>query len=473
MKMLLARERPLATRVSKAWKALSIVGLAGCVGIATALVGIGPATGQQTESAIRAAAPAKETKEAAANGTPGAAVDPLSGSTSKPVQEKPASDNSVGLSNSSTPLVGTVSTAGNGGTASTTSEMPTAARETAATGVFTTTPPKPVPGNGPGSAAPVDERARMAAEIDSLRAQLELLKAQAAKLDDLSRARADLARMAEQLKAQAAQLSEAEIHNNYKKLPPAPKPAPAEGANPFGAEPKQAVVRPLAVISGSASGGKQTIVLKNLLGPAPMLNTYELNPDGTIGRLIESRSAGAEEPKKIEPYRIQTPASGTANVMIDGKSVSMGPALPAARAVDEVGIHAATQPLDLVALATSYSDAVSAVEQAQTQLDNVEKMAAVHATELQAVAPARAALQAAERKARLLRRIVEVATTNARKDYQRMETLHANGGLSGDVLQEYETRVEILKQILSAGQTVDPTKSSDGSNSPAGVPATR
>jgi len=106
-----------------------------------------------------------------------------------------------------------------------------------------------------------------------------------------------------------------------------------------------------------------------------------------------------------------------------------------------------SQQLDLVSLATSYADAASALEAAEVKMSEIGKLSDSKAISHQEVVGAKLALSAAQRKERLLRSIVEVATESAAQDLDRLSKAGA-GADNSAAAADAKTRLTILKAIL-------------------------
>ncbi|HEY2149032.1 MAG TPA: hypothetical protein VGH32_13920, partial [Pirellulales bacterium] len=122
---------------------------------------------------------------------------------------------------------------------------------------------------------------------------------------------------------------------------------------------------------------------------------------------------------------------------------SRPPHVVVARTPDSAASNVSERPIDLITLATSYADAVGAVEVAKAKL--AEADSGGQSGELRS---RRAALESATRKEKLLRRIAEVATNGAKQNYERLVKLHGQGVVSADMLEESKSRLDILSQIL-------------------------
>ena len=118
-------------------------------------------------------------------------------------------------------------------------------------------------------------------------------------------------------------------------------------------------------------------------------------------------------------------------------------------AIESTGPVVSTRPLDLVALATSYADAVSAVEIAKAKLAETEQTLTDQGQARQ-LNVHRVAVESALRKERLLRRIAEVAAAGTKQQYERAVKLHTTGAIAAEEMEEIQSRLEILKHILDA-----------------------
>lgn len=101
--------------------------------------------------------------------------------------------------------------------------------------------------------------------------------------------------------------------------------------------------------------------------------------------------------------------------------------------------------LDLVSLATSYSDAVGEVMIAEAQ--NNKTLAETEEEHVRAVSKAN--LAKAQNKAALLREMAEIAANAARKDMVITNELRAKGNAAESDVMEIETRLKILEAILN------------------------
>ena len=104
----------------------------------------------------------------------------------------------------------------------------------------------------------------------------------------------------------------------------------------------------------------------------------------------------------------------------------------------------AAGPLDLIGLATSYSDAVGEVELAKVRLASAGERSPTEE------AVQRVALETAMRKAKLLRTIAEIALSGARAEYEDARKLSAKGFLPQSRMAESESKLKILDLILSS-----------------------
>ncbi len=197
------------------------------------------------------------------------------------------------------------------------------------------------------------------------------------------------------------------------------------------------------------------------------VHSYQLAQDGKVGKLVESRieGSGDEAAASVKTELAQPPAVPTALPKPEKVPYPDRPAPAAAAprggaaypplqygAMDSNGPVVSTRPLDLVALATSYADAVSAVEIAKANLAEAEQQNAEKAQGRQLMS-LRAGLEGAMRKERLLRRVAEVAATGAKQQYERAVRAHSAGAIAAEEMEEIRARLEILKHILSANDS--------------------
>ncbi|HEV2972044.1 MAG TPA: M56 family metallopeptidase [Pirellulales bacterium] len=271
--------------------------------------------------------------------------------------------------------------------------------------------------------------------------------------------------------------------------------------------------KPTRIINKSEVSGEKTIavarpgvvahngVIKEFVdgNGTTWLHLYELQPDGSAGRLIEAhqmaksdRDAEPTEPAAVPPSAaasgeapmpypghpakrawVSPPASSEvpSPALTEGGAANHAPpatsnrfarsgtpgyqSMPTSAAIGEsAGPVVSTRPIDLVALATSYADAVGAEEVAKAKVD-----------ESGGSPSTRAGLNSAIRKEQLLRHIAEVAAKGAKQDYERGVKLHGAGAISIEEFAEMQSRVEILQQILNTGSD------SGGLDKPSGAGA--
>jgi beta-lactamase regulating signal transducer with metallopeptidase domain len=164
--------------------------------------------------------------------------------------------------------------------------------------------------------------------------------------------------------------------------------------------------------------------------------------DPKTGRLIVTRSVmdlaatksaeGAEQPK-------------TAGIAVREKPHAQPLGL-SHRAPTSETAGAETAGLDLVNLATSYADAVGAVEEAEAKVAEIESSPSNHG-----LAPAKAALRGARRKQELLRNLASVGADAARTDLERVQQLVRVGVVSAESAAAAESRWKMLRTILESG----------------------
>jgi hypothetical protein len=197
------------------------------------------------------------------------------------------------------------------------------------------------------------------------------------------------------------------------------------------------------------------------------VHSYVLTPDGSVGKFVESHlaeksdvPAGALKSEPSQPPAVSKALSAPEKAPYPDAPAHAavapraGAAYPPAQygATGSNGSVVSTRPLDLVALATSYADAIGAVELAKANLAEAEQAKNEQGQARQLMAH-RAALDSAVRKERLLRRIAEVAAAGTKQEYERAVKLHATGALAAEEMEEIRARLEILKHILNANDS--------------------
>jgi len=396
MQMLLARENQLATRTSRRWRFGSLIGLATCVALATALAGTGPAIGDQPEKpkadepravsdaprpearSSAEATPFGNALPAAGNqpGGPGAGPVPVGLPDYPPVTE-PIRSTTTPFASQSTP------------------------------------PPKPTevsPGSQAAPTAPLAAPAPVQLTLAEVKADNPAAIADEIKSLQL--------RLQQLLATQAAQSRKATAFEQYSRI---------DGAA-AGTPTPENIRRPRLI---------QIFKTMKDVDGTTWSDTYELKPDGTIGRLMETHRLATTADDHRDSPSVGTGVLGTASIPV--------------KAAQEISPTASDRPLDLVSLATNYSDAVSAVEMAKVHLSTVEKSVASNTDPEGVLLAARAMVQAAERKQHLLHRIVDVALASASQQLNRSVALHAQGALAAEALTEVQSRVDVLHEILNTG----------------------
>jgi hypothetical protein len=152
--------------------------------------------------------------------------------------------------------------------------------------------------------------------------------------------------------------------------------------------------------------------------------------EGKYTQLVE------RSPLPVEGFELARPKKQGQNEAVDGFNKTLGlqvkekqPANDQNAAVPPTAASPAGKPLDLIALATSYADALSSVE----------------------AAPDAAARQQASRKADLLLRIARVELKAVSAECERIEQLRKKGYAPAGLVTEVEARREILREILETG----------------------
>lgn len=197
------------------------------------------------------------------------------------------------------------------------------------------------------------------------------------------------------------------------------------------------------------------------------------NPTLQPNNPLEPPSAGTAKPLPSISVALQAglpslPAAETAPAITPANPAVRGTtnnSLPTTR-VQERSQGSSGRELDLLALATSYADAVGSLEATQAKLADIEAVEAKSSGTVpkQEITSARLAVAAAQRKEQLLQRIAKVALESVSKELDRATQLHKNGIATASDMEEAQTRMEILKQILST-QAGSERSESPGSSS--------
>ncbi|MCE9524572.1 MAG: M48 family metalloprotease [Planctomycetales bacterium] len=406
MQMLLAREKPLSTRTSLAWRFASLSALAGSVALAASLAGVRPAAGQ--------AAPA---------------LDPPP--VAKPTPSVPA-----------TPPV----------------------RFTPAIAEVPATPASPV---SPEEAALLAEirqlqdklRALEAKRGDGARAgkvtiahQPGTKQIQIVRTDE--KGNWSIETWTTDEKGQPAKiLSKSSLAGT---APPAVAFSPdgklitKEFTNPDGSRVSQIV---------DATTGK--VIAENHMGAAVRRTKNPddvLPPDTKPGKPIVS-------PRVEYPIPVVPGTSNETRITERGQQygVVTAPAekiLSSNRSAEPANVPSAargSQQLDLVSLANSYSDAVSNREAAAAKLADTERLGDSKVVSQQEVGIAKLAFSAADRKEQLLRKIAEVALEGTAQEVEIATALYKSGNAPLSAAGEAKTRLAILKQILGTTKPAEVT----------------
>ena len=433
MHMLLAREKPLSTKTSLAWRLASASALAAAVTLATAVAGVRPAAGQAEPVAPAVAAPpAAQDPGAVPSATPAApgAENPLAPvpvpPAVKPDPQRP--DNPLVIKSSQ-------------GSAD---EQKLAAEEAA-----------------------------LEAEVKELQARLKALEARRAS----KRGEHTIKGWNVEPGKRTITLMRSDDKGGF---------WTEVWSTDEKGQPDRIIAKSVPAPQKTAATADGKIVVKENVEPDGGRTLIIL--DAATGKVIETRRFDAKDPRitppsvdpvPADPKRPQppavtryptpilsapaaTPPSPVAPPAISFPSATVkGPQLAYTQLAADPNRAAGSQQLDLVSLATSYADAASAVEAAQAKVAEIEPLAkqTPSAISQHDISAAKLALSAAQRKEQLLRRIAEVALASAHQDFERTSELHKKGVTTGGASDEARTRMEILKQILS---TAPEGKKSDG-----------
>lgn len=470
MQMLLTRENPLATRPTRRWRLASLAGLAVAVAFAAALAGTSPAADEKGKPA-----PTPETPKIAENAptTPIAKDGPAAGvadALPAGVAGAPGAELSAPIGVPAGPVAGNALPPAKDVPATT----PPIARAGGPLGLSVTEPVRPTE-----VAVDPTPQATNVASADQLLAEKKKL------LDEIQALRARL----HQLEGSSAGAGSGRMGISMPGAAPDTHSVILTHIDDKGHLLQERWTtdehgKPDKIIERNVSEGNLVKVYKDQAG-----HVVSLSYDAKSGRLIESREvpAATSSAAMLTPPAVAEVASDpTKPQALPPRGVGGPPGIapapkPAALPADQglapppaaspydpnasqpphsvtpwqtstaAPSSVSTRPIDLVALASSYADAVSAVELAKAKLAEAE--AAGQSNELRS---RKVAVENAVRKGNLLRRIAQVALAGAKKEADRMASLRAAGAISADAASEVEARVEILKQIIDTGGGGDP-----------------
>jgi beta-lactamase regulating signal transducer with metallopeptidase domain len=484
MKMLLAREKPLSSRLSMFWRLSSASAAVVAVVLAAALAGNNSVAADEPTkpAAIEVSSPAPEVPQPAAADVPSvdAAELPKPGtspvepqaSVSSPAETKPEAAPGAPR----VPILPTVET------------QPVAVNKLPPATPKPSDDPRGVPGltslpvvgrlftSGSADNAPATVEG-LQAEREQLRAQLNALQA---RLDQIERADAKAGSPpgSNGQPAKVVQLTHPEKNGQLT----VETWTVDEKGHPDRIVSKTQVASDSPITSASPGKVDGNVVVKEFRDKSGnrWIHSYQITSDGSVGKLIESRVvagndalAGAQQTEPVQPPAVSTASPSPEKVPYPGRNA---PSIFAPQAVqlakrpgsadytgrvggDTGGPVVSTRPLDLIALATSYADAVGAVDMAKAKLAEAEQNLTDKEQPRQ-LNSHRVGLESAVRKEKLLRRIAQVAANGAKQEFERAVRLHATGAIAAEEMEEIKARLEILEHILGAND------SETGNNSP-------
>lgn len=423
MNMLLAREEPLTTQPSNAWRLASVGAWIVAVGLATSLAGIQPAAGQATPEVPAVEAVPSTTSPATESAKENPATTPAVPTTTSPVPNPPV-------------------------------VLPTPV-EVKPPPVL---PAYPTPPAGLPGVQVESERARLRAELHQIEERLKALDQKERPDTRYTKTRKITdGKTVTVIRVDEEGKTIAEIWS----VDESGKPARLITRNQAGQD------VPNVIYAHPQIRRAPLIAEPKIENGKTVLHYYVIDAGG-VKREIDPTTPGLPESndpaRPAGPLNLVNPDVGryTAKTQapeftLPQVGVRMAQPHNIATRLPGSDHSAASQQLDLVSLATSYADAVGAVESARDQLAAIEplaKKAAVGARELTA---ARVTLRNAERKEALLRRIATSATTHTKHQFEQLQTLYKSGAASMNELQEIESRLDILKQILETQPAGDTT----------------
>ena len=443
MSMLLAREKRLSTKTSLPWRLASLSALAGSVALAASLAGVRPAEGQTAPPSATPAA------------TPPAAVPLTDPNVVAPTP--PRADNAADP-NAKAPAVVPA------GTSDAAPKTPPAIVPDASP--MAVPPPLALT---PSSAPKTDEDAEavILREIKNLQDQLQALEAKRGAGNKTTAGIKDVTIQpgAHQIKIVRAD-DKGRIWVETWTTDQQGRPAKilersaSENRDPsaigFTADGKK-ITRVVVHPDGSrseqildAATGK--VIAENVVGAEPRPGKTRpaddvVPPDTKPGKpIVSPRVPAVEYPIPVLPGAKYTPTapriapSGVVELPVAG--------YPMAQPAGGPGFAKGSQQLDLVSLATSYADAVSARETAAAKLADTARLNDSNVVSQQEVTAAKLALSAADRKEQLLRKIAEVALEGTAQEVEIATALHQSGNATASAAGEAKMRLAILKQIL-------------------------
>jgi hypothetical protein len=194
-----------------------------------------------------------------------------------------------------------------------------------------------------------------------------------------------------------------------------------------------------------ADGSKKVVETRVTELEGPVADVAIQNDNRTDGFIVEYRlkggqrhltiysTKGADEPNTFSSTRESKPFIGASR----------------RESGDDLGGLKASREIDLINLATSYADAIAALESSESKLAELEPLAKSNAVAQFEVTTARTNLSAAKRKESLLRRITEVAAKSAAQEYERTKELTERGVVPAGAAADAEAKYRILHEILS------------------------
>lgn len=444
MNMLLTREEPLATRPSLAWRCLSLGLCAGTVVLATALAGIHPAIGQQ-ESAPDVPAVVAPTSDAAPQEKP-----------AEPKAEAPETEELKPSAPKATEeVVQPVPPPA----------VPPVPAVLPQPGVAPTPPVSPIV-----EKANAEEKAKLLAELQKIQERLRQLgfNDQPITVGPPRLTTTARAALKDGKKTVVYETWTIDENGRQQKLvsttegePQATPGKPATTKIPPGVTIYEAkIVDGKAVLQGfifDRNGVKRELKGADMTGqglavtvPPGKGAAPAVGPQGVAELVVPTTPpvplaldfGFPVPPSPADPNSIQTANRPTPHATID-----------------EQGRVAGQQQLDLVSLATSYADALGALDLAKVTLSDVQTLSDKRAVSTRELRTAEIGLKTAERKEKLLRRIIESALESAKKDYEFKAANYKKGYVPQSHYENAANRVKVLSEILqSASETNTPAK---------------
>jgi hypothetical protein len=170
--------------------------------------------------------------------------------------------------------------------------------------------------------------------------------------------------------------------------------------------------------------------------------------DESVARQLLEKIATA---RTREPATAQAPAAANTPRRDTRPATSAADPARAAGAASAPALSLGAGQLDLIALAVNYVDATGSARTARARLEHAAKLTPNNIS-AQEIDERKAAAETAQRKAELLRGVIEIALAGAEAEYKDVASLVERGLVSRSKLSDAEAKLQILKLILNSGR---------------------